>query len=1111
MRYSSLKYILISIFASAICSCGIDDPEIQGTAVSLKAGVGYAPALGVHTKASAPFNGVMEPATILPSNLPIGVLRIDQTEYDYGQQGTSRFNFTAANIKDGANVDISSYHSSVANGNPHMYHTSAEMSNNPDGAYLRDISNFGKLQFYLNTTDYIHYYGWYPYGTMGAGKDGRLASTSPIDMKTDVLYSGIATGKMNTETETLVFHHALAQYRVWVYKMNVESDWDKIDDITVKDAQTSVRMTLPFKEGDIEYSGSSDISLATALSGCDKENNRVFYDQDATIPLGYSNRANVAAFLAAPPEDDMLQLHFRTNDKGNDKHTEKTLYIANDFEAGYAYDIILCFSDHGYINAEVSVMPWIHATDVTVDVNAKMFYDLSRYETANTYIVSSSNMGYCFNGTVKGCGDKLGGGKIVGVSDVSLPEDVYLDIAYTSSADLITLVSHRLVNNMVLFEVPGEDGTITNNPYKLKTEGNVIITAYQDVSKKRALWSWHIWMTDHPQEQGYENGYTMLDRNLGALSPGKDDNSSFYYQWGRKDPMIPGYTTVYSDQTTAANAAPDGFYGAGLASWTTENISKFWGYTDKYTEYVKTIYDPCPAGYRVPERRSWVKMGYTSVNADGYHFYGGTTVWYPQAGYGSYDAQQNGAKFTKSGTNQSAYTSDYIGTPYYWSASASGAGSASQINATNALPVRCVSTSSDPVVVNLSEEQTANCYIVSESGVYEFNATVRGNGKQTVVDAVVNENDPNISGLAEVGILWWQGDLNGSNNTAGTDCPIIMLKPNAKGNSVPDADGYVSFEIENWSKGNAILAGRNANGVILWTWHIWLTEKPKNISGQRNEYAYVTMDRNLGATYSPTAYSDIQNNNNRRIATYGFFYQWGRKDPFPGPGAVSSNTNSTWYLRDMNSGTWTRKTNITVETSVTNRVEVTSTPLSFKKWNANNTSNFSKYSWFSTYPTVAGLNGMWGYGEKTTGSTNLANMTKTMNDPCPPGYLMPPHGFFAAFGMNSAANGNSKDMNFTKNGTYGFWATQTAFAGNGATVTEDIWFPCAGRINGETGAIDNVGSRGWFWSGLPYATENDGTSRVFVVDISGTNVSTGQERDGNRRLAHGYTIRCLAE
>ena len=79
---------------------------------------------------------------------------------------------------------------------------------------------------------------------------------------------------------------------------------------------------------------------------------------------------------------------------------------------------------------------------------------------------------------------------------------------------------------------------------------------------------------------------------------------------------------------------------------------------------------------------------------------------------------------------------------------------------------------------------------------------------------------------------------------------------------------------------------------VLWSWHVWCTEKPDIIelglptngetySGKN----YKIMDRDLGAT---TTIPDI-------LTTCGLGYQWGRKDPFIGPASLGSIENAPIY------------------------------------------------------------------------------------------------------------------------------------------------------------------------------------------------------------------------
>lgn len=188
-----------------------------------------------------------------------------------------------------------------------------------------------------------------------------------------------------------------------------------------------------------------------------------------------------------------------------------------------------------------------------------------------------------------------------------------------------------------------------------KNVGNAMIAVFDGAGT--VLWSWHIWGvgdTMPEDEVVYSQAtisanstlkvkYTVMDRTLGALS--KTSYFTTLYQWGRKDP-IPNSTTYYVDgQATdiertypvhkpgsAADATiltsvqhPEciiddysGQAGDWLASDKTNNYNLLWG--DENTDYLwkktdpkagagwtnaKTIYDPCPSGYRVSSKFAW--------------------------------------------------------------------------------------------------------------------------------------------------------------------------------------------------------------------------------------------------------------------------------------------------------------------------------------------------------------------------------------------------------------------------------------------------------------------------------------------------------------------------
>ena len=224
--------------------------------------------------------------------------------------------------------------------------------------------------------------------------------------------------------------------------------------------------------------------------------------------------------------------------------------------------------------------------------------------------------------------------------------------------DLINSVSY--LGNTIVFQ--------TN--YTLR-EGNALIAA-KDIDGN-ILWSWHIWiMKENIVEQTYANeAGIMMDRNLGAFSatPGSNGCFGLIYQWGRKDPFLGAAEPYENAVATIDMPEPARSTGGSLAmsianpttiiynengSWTSNTI--MW-------QESKTIYDPCPYGWKVPEKNVWAnaKMTESSSYNDelkGCLFYNNNTlVWYPYYSirynrgntYGSIQSNYWSSKYSTSG------------------------------------------------------------------------------------------------------------------------------------------------------------------------------------------------------------------------------------------------------------------------------------------------------------------------------------------------------------------------------------------------------------------------------------------------------------------------------
>jgi hypothetical protein len=272
-------------------------------------------------------------------------------------------------------------------------------------------------------------------------------------------------------------------------------------------------------------------------------------------------------------------------------------------------------------------------------------------ESANCYIVSH-------RGTYKFPAFK--GNSTSSVGDVSSVEVLWESFGTSvkpAVGDLISQVSY--FDGEIVFSTPSE--------FK---EGNALIAAKDAAGNIR--WSWHIWLTDQPQGQVYyNNAGTMMDRNLGATSatPGDLGAHGLLYQWGRKDPFISSSSPEYGSDIAESSVEWPSPVTSDSSKGTIEyaiahpmtfigrsGINTDWLYYDddfidtRWTtsEMDKSIYDPCPSGWRVPDGGSngvWAKaMGsgniykYTGDVSEnkGINFlqiFGShTTIWYPWAG-----------------------------------------------------------------------------------------------------------------------------------------------------------------------------------------------------------------------------------------------------------------------------------------------------------------------------------------------------------------------------------------------------------------------------------------------------------------------------------------------
>lgn len=268
--------------------------------------------------------------------------------------------------------------------------------------------------------------------------------------------------------------------------------------------------------------------------------------------------------------------------------------------------------------------------------------ELSAIGRANCYIISTPDA-YSFPATKGNSSESVGS-----VASVETLWESFGTDAIPSNGDIIRDIIFRTGSG-------GTTGTINfSTPFPMNN-GNAVIAA-KDASGN-ILWSWHIWVCDGydpiATAQVYRSSSgTMMDRNLGATSatPGDVGALGLLYQWGRKDPFLSGSQISYetNNQTTAASTLSwPSFVTSDSVTGTIEySIShpttfiSYYSSNDDCWQSTKTIYDPCPPGWRVPNSNIWQ---YLDLNWDShrkgaikdryyYDYDPSIIVWYPAAG-----------------------------------------------------------------------------------------------------------------------------------------------------------------------------------------------------------------------------------------------------------------------------------------------------------------------------------------------------------------------------------------------------------------------------------------------------------------------------------------------
>ena len=430
---------------------------------------------------------------------------------------------------------------------------------------------------------------------------------------------------------------------------------------------------------------------------------------------------------------------------------------------------------------------------------------------------------------------------------------------------------------------------------------------------------------------------------------------------------------------------------------------------------------------------------------------------------------------------------------------------------------------------DLSSAGTANCYLAKKVNTwYKFKATVRGNGAATA--ALIS---PTGSALAaNAAISPTSAELVWETNGHGQIIQGVILK-----------DGYVYFKTGPKAEGNAVIAVKDRSGNVLWSWHIWKTSfdlaefnsnhtqtyktNPRKMSttiyaNTLSSRDLIMMDRNLGAA------DNTPSNTDNVAKTFGLYYQFGRKDPFPNAKKRERRTTAVAEVidivdKDNNPLTINELMKYpyqTLNSDISKDVKdlilySIKNPLTFILRDDKDglTDDTFSGNWiYGAYKGTSALdasNKLWG-SDFVDKSGNLAlNATfsgKTIYDPCPVGWCIPPQDTWTNFTKNTPEQWNNYNIagttgsgtfikyyncpvedqkNWTDGDGMGFmkapvFGRRFYIRGEGGDVA---FYPAEGCRFGKDGTTSAVGSGCYSWSSAPtYATSPDGG--YFITNLS---------------------------
>lgn len=403
-------------------------------------------------------------------------------------------------------------------------------------------------------------------------------------------------------------------------------------------------------------------------------------------------------------------------------------------------------------------------------------------------------------------------------------------------------------------------------------------------------------------------------------------------------------------------------------------------------------------------------------------------------------------------------------------------------------------------------QNTANSYLISAPGYYRIplvygNAVKGGTTNEssyktahTGTDVLSNFKDHLGNDITTPYI-----NVQNASNPA-TQASIVWMdqKDLVDGLSVTNNGdkSFVNFHVSaaNIKNGNAVIAVKSADGTIMWSWHLWFDHSDalstiactnhegdnfkvtKNILGytlykwkstsyESPRVARMKIEQEVGNGAKKSAYITITQSPYAEKEYSTALYQFGRKDAFPG-------TNTLYESTFVENG----GDNISIVNAIQN-------PGTF-------------YTDGNTWGTEYRYFNLWSM--QTTSQTDASKtLVKTVYDPCPVGFSMPPVKTFSGVTTTGTTNTNNKDIN-----ALGDWDQGWHFYAKDSSSPSTVYYPAIGSRTAKEGKLYGVKDRGYYWVGVPSSTSAGNN-----LDIRNTIVIPAN----NLNRAVGCSIRPVAQ